>query len=72
MKTLLEKMKKENLEMLEKNKSQFPTSVKNCLKSLVTKHYWIELQIDEALLILSMTTNQILDVENLAELFEKN
>jgi hypothetical protein len=72
MKTLLEKMKKENLEMLEKNKSQFPTSVKNCLKSLATKHYWIELQIDEALLLLSMTTNQILDVENLAELFEKN
>jgi hypothetical protein len=72
MKTLLEKMKKENLEMLEKNRNQFPTSVKNCLKSLVTKNYWIELQIDEALLLLSMTTNQILDVENLAELFEKN
>jgi hypothetical protein len=72
MKTLLEKMKKENLEMLEKNKSQFPTSVKNCLKYLVTKHYWIELQIDEALLLLSMTTNQILDVENITDLFEKN
>ena len=72
MKTLLEKMKKENLEMLEKNRNQFPTSVKNCLKYLVTKNYWIELQIDEALLLLSMTTNKILDVENITELFEKN
>lgn len=69
MKTLLEKMKKEYLEKLEKNSDKFPTSVKKCLKSLATKNYWIELNIDEALLLLSMTTDKILDVENITELF---
>jgi hypothetical protein len=69
MKTLLEKMKKENLEILESYKDKFPTSVKSCLKSLTSKNYWIELSISEAMLILSFTTNKILDVENLTELF---
>lgn len=69
MKTLLEKMKKENLEKLENYKNQFPTSVKKCLKALATKNYWIELNIDEALMILSFTSNKILDVENITELF---
>jgi|LakMenE18May11ns_1017448.scaffolds.fasta_scaffold8283773_2 hypothetical protein len=69
MKTLLEKMKKENLEKLENNKDKFPTSIKSCLKALTTKNYWIELNIDEALLILSFTTNKNLDVENITELF---
>lgn len=69
MKTLLEKMKKEYLEKLEKNADKFPTTVKKCLKSLATKNYWIELNIDEALLLLSMTTDKILDVENITELF---
>jgi lipoate-protein ligase A len=69
MKTLLEKMKAENLEILESYKDKFPTSVKSCLKSLTTKNYWIELSISEAMLILSFTTNKILDVENLTELF---
>jgi lipoate-protein ligase A len=69
MKTLLEKMKAENLEILESYKDKFPTSVKSCLKSLTSKNYWIELSISEAMLILSFTTNKILDVENLTELF---
>lgn len=69
MKTLLEKMKKENLEKLESYKDKFPTSVKSCLKSLTTKNYWIELSISEAMLILSFTSNKILDVENITELF---
>ena len=69
MKTLLEKMKKENLEKLEKYKDKFPVSVKSCLKSLTTKNYWIELSICEALLILSFTSNKNLDVENITELF---
>jgi lipoate-protein ligase A len=69
MKTLLEKMKAENLEILESYKDKFPTSVKSCLKSLTSKNYWIELSISEAMLILSFTSNKILDVENLTELF---
>jgi lipoate-protein ligase A len=69
MKTLLEKMKAENLQKLESYKDKFPTSVKSCLKSLSAKNYWIELSISEAMLILSFTTNKILDVENITELF---
>ena len=69
MKTLFEKMKKENLEKLENYKDKFPVSVKSCLKSLSTKNYWIELNICEALLILSFTSNKNLDVENITDLF---
>ena len=72
MKTLLNKMKKENLESLENYKDKFPTSVKSCLKALNTKNYWIELNIDEALLILSFTSNKTLDVQNLTDLFMEN
>lgn len=72
MKTLFEKIKKENLEKIEKNKIQYESSAKKCLKLLHQKHFWFELQIDDAMLILSMTTDKILDVENLTELFEKS
>jgi hypothetical protein len=69
MKTLLEKMKKENLEKLEEYKKEYPSSVRSCLKTLASKHYWDHLNISEALLILSLTSNKILDLENIVELF---
>lgn len=69
MKTLFEKLKKENLEKIENNLTKYESSAKSCLNTLKRKHYWIELQIDEAMLLLSMTTDKILDVENLTDLF---
>jgi hypothetical protein len=72
MKTLLNKLKKENLEKIESNMLKYEYSAKNCLSVLKRKHFWIELQMDEALLLLSMTTDKIFDVNNLVELFENN
>ena len=72
MKTLLNKLKKENLEKLENNKTAYEYSVVRCYNFLAKKHYWFELQVDEAMLILSMTTDKNCDVLNLTELFEKS
>ena len=72
MKTLLDKLKKENLEKLENNKIKYEFSVKRCYNFLSKKHFWFELQVDEAMLILSMTSEKNVEVYNLNELFENN
>ena len=65
MKTLFDKLKKENLEKIERNISKYEYSAKSCLNTLQRKHFWLELQMDEALLLLSMTTDKNFDLNNI-------
>jgi hypothetical protein len=69
MKTLFERLKDEHKEQLEEMKLLYPTSHDNLVKTLQEKYGWSDLTISEASTLVLNTSNELLTITNLSELF---
>ena len=70
MKTLLERLKPEYLEILENEKTKFPYLIKIITKTLKNNHYFTELQIRE-ICYLMQVFNILFDISEIDNLFTK-
>jgi len=70
MKTLLERLKPEYLEILENEKTKFPYLIESTTKTLKSKHYFTELKIIE-ICYLMQVFNIFFDISEIDNLFTK-
>ena len=72
MRTLLERLKPENRDRLNLSFKDFPATCEKIEKALHYNHSMIGLTIDECCSLLTMTTKQSLNFENIESLFTEN